>query len=54
MVFTAFLLGGQHKRDGVENKPASLLVSLGKISNWMLSLLLWRAKQPTLVLAQFN
>ena len=31
MVFTASLLGAQHNRDSVENKPASLLVvSLGK------------------------
>ena len=31
MVSTASLLGIQHKRDSVENKPASLLVvSLGK------------------------
>ena len=34
MVFTAFLLGAQHIRDNVENKPASLLVvSLGKALN---------------------
>ena len=34
MVFTAFLLGAQHIRDSVENKPASLLVvSLGKALN---------------------
>ena len=35
MVFTAFLLGAQHKkRDSVENKPASLLVEfLGKALN---------------------
>ena len=31
MVFTVFLIGVQHNRDCVENKPASLLVvSLGK------------------------
>ena len=31
MVFTASLLGAQQNRNGVENKPASLLVvSLGK------------------------
>ena len=31
MVFTASLLGAQHNKDIVENKPASLLVvSLGK------------------------
>ena len=36
MVFTAFLLGAQHIRDSVENKPASLLVvSLGKALNGM-------------------
>ena len=36
MVFTAFLLGAQHIRDSVENKPASLLVvSLGKVLNGM-------------------
>ena len=36
MVFTAFLLGAQHNRDSVENKPASLLVvSLGKTLNGM-------------------
>ena len=34
MVFTASLLGAQHNRDNVENKPASLLVvSLGKALN---------------------
>ena len=34
MIFTAFLLGAQHIRDSVENKPASLLiVSLGKALN---------------------
>ena len=34
MVFTASLLGALHKRDGVENKSASLLVvSLGKTLN---------------------
>ena len=36
MVFTASLLGAQHIRDSVENKPASLLVvSLGKVVNRM-------------------
>ena len=36
MVFTASLLGTQHIRDSVENKPASLLVvSLGKAFNGM-------------------
>ena len=30
LVFTASLLDAQHWRDSVENKPASLLVSLGK------------------------
>ena len=36
MVFTAFLLGTQHIRDSVENKPVSLLVvSLGKVLNGM-------------------
>ena len=36
MVFTAFLLGAQHIRDSVENKPTSLLVvSLGKALNGM-------------------
>ena len=37
MVFTASLLGAQHKKRGcVENKPASLLVvSLGKVHNGM-------------------
>ena len=36
MVFTASLLGAQHNRDSVENKPASLLVvSLGKELNGM-------------------
>ena len=29
-VFTASLLDAQHQRDSVENKPASLLVPLGK------------------------
>ena len=36
MVFTASLLGAQHIRDSVENKPASLLVvSSGKALNGM-------------------
>ena len=36
MVFTFSLLGAQHKRDIVENKPASLLVmSLDKALNGM-------------------
>ena len=36
MVFTASLLGAQHKKDDVENKLASLLVvSLGKTLNGM-------------------
>ena len=36
MVFTASLLGAQHKRDSVEDKSASLLVvSLGKVLNGM-------------------
>ena len=36
MVFTASLLGAQHIRDSVKNKPASLLVvSLGKALNGM-------------------
>ena len=36
MVFTASLLGAQHIRDSVENKPASfLVVSLGKALNGM-------------------
>ena len=36
MVFAAFLLGAQHNRGSVENKPASLLVvSLGKALNGM-------------------
>ena len=36
MVFTASLLGAQHKRDRVENKPASLfVVSLDKALNGM-------------------
>ena len=36
MVFTAFLLGAQHKKDNVENKPASLLVvSLDNTFNGM-------------------
>ena len=36
MVFTASLLGAQHQRDSVENRPASLLVvSLGKALNRM-------------------
>ena len=30
LVFTASLLDAQHGRDSVENKPASLLVSLEK------------------------
>ena len=33
MVFTAFLLGAQQNRYSVANKPASLLVSLGKTLN---------------------
>ena len=36
MVFTASLLGAQHIRDSVENKPVSwLVVSLGKALNGM-------------------
>ena len=36
MVFTASLLGAQHIRDSVENKPASLpVVYLGKALNGM-------------------
>ena len=36
MVFTASLLGAQHIRDSVENKPASfLVVFLGKALNGM-------------------
>ena len=36
MIFTASLLGAQHIRDSVENKPASfLVVSLGKALNGM-------------------
>ena len=36
MVFTAFLLGAQHKRHSVENKQARLLVvSLGKALDGM-------------------
>ena len=35
MVFTASLLGALHKKDSVENKPASLFVmSLGKALNF--------------------
>ena len=30
LIFTASLLDAQHQRDSVENKPASLLVPLGK------------------------
>ena len=33
MVFIASLLGARHLRDVVENKPASVLVSLGKAFN---------------------
>ena len=32
-LFTAFLPGAQQNRDSVKNKPASLLVSLGKTLN---------------------
>ena len=36
MMFTAFLLGAQHKRDSVENNSARLLVvSLGQALNGM-------------------
>ena len=36
MAFTAFLVGAQHKRDGEEKTPASLLAaSLGKALNEM-------------------
>ena len=36
MIFTASLVGAQHNRDSVENKPASLLVVfLGKTLNEM-------------------
>ena len=51
MVFTASLLGAQHIRDSVENKPASLLVvSLSKALNGM-PVFMWQtdvgAKQST-------
>ena len=37
IVFTASLLGAQHNRDSVENKPASfLVVSLSKALNRLL------------------
>ena len=53
MVFTASLLGAQHKRDSVENKPASLLVvSLGKALKRDASVFMWQTdggtKQSTL------
>ena len=35
MVFTASLLGAQQNVDSVENKPASMLVSLGNTLNGM-------------------
>ena len=36
MIFTASLLGAQHKKSSVENKPASLLVvSMGKVLDGM-------------------
>ena len=35
MVFTASLLGAQQNKDSVEDKPASLLVSLVKALNGM-------------------
>ena len=35
MVFAASLLGAQHGRDSLENKPAGSLLSLGKTLNWM-------------------
>ena len=35
MIFTASLLGAQQNRDSVENKPASLLVSLEMTLNGM-------------------
>ena len=59
MVFTASLLGAQHKRNSAENKPASLLVvSLGKALNGMPPSLCDKqmVKLSTLpvVVAQFN
>ena len=35
MVFRASLLGAQQNRDNMENKPASLLVSVAKTLNGM-------------------
>ena len=47
IVFTACLLGVQHKRDSVENKPASLLVvPLAKKLNGMLPSLCDRQVAP--------
>ena len=59
MVFTASLLGAQHNRDSVENKPANLLVvSLGKALNGMptFSCGRWGGGPSSLpvVVAQFN
>ena len=42
MVFTASLLGVQQNRDSMENKPASLLVSLSKVLNGMPPIFMWQ------------
>ena len=58
MAFIASILGVQHKRDSVEHKSASLLVSLGKILNGIPPSLYGRQMaEPSslpVVMAQFN
>ena len=50
MVFTASLLGAQHKMDSVENKPEDpLAVSLGKALNEMPPSLCGRQVAPRIV-----
>ena len=59
IVFIASLLDAQHERNGVENKPASLLVvTSGKTLNGMPSFVSYKPmavpSSPTLLVAQSN
>ena len=59
MIFTASLLGAQHEKDSVENKPASLLVVfLAKSTEYDASIFMWqtgkRAKQLLIVIPQVH
>ena len=58
MIFTAFLLGTQHKRDSVEKSASLLIVSLAKKLSGMSPSLRGRQmagpSRPPVVMAQFN